>query len=87
MNFKGKCRAAHIKKGDSRLHIEAVKVNNGADKYCMKEDTRLDGPWSFGVKPVERNSKKDWEEVFEKAKVGDFSDIPADIKVKHWGNL
>lgn len=29
----------------------------------MKEDTRLDGPWSFGVKPVEVNSKHDWEET------------------------
>lgn len=69
------------------LHAEKVVRNNGADKYCMKEDTRLDGPWEFGVKPVERNNKTDWERVFEDAKKGDLDSIPADIKVKHFGNL
>jgi len=29
----------------------------------MKEETRIDGPWEFGVKPVQRNNKTDWEEV------------------------
>lgn len=56
-------RASAIKKLDRRLHIEIVKTNNGADDYCMKEDTRLEGPFEFGTKPVKRNSKADWEEV------------------------
>lgn len=67
MHFSKVKRAAHIKKKDMRLHIEIVKINNGADEYCMKEDTRIDGPWEFGVKPVKRNSKTDWAEVKEKA--------------------
>lgn len=62
-------------------------MNNGADTYCMKEDTRLDGPWEYGIKPVKRNSKADWEAVYEEAKKGNFDAIPADIKVKHYGNL
>jgi len=41
-------------------HFEPVKVNNGADDYCMKEDTRVEGPWEFGTRPVKRNSKTDW---------------------------
>lgn len=76
-----------IKKIDNRLHIEIVKKNNGADTYCMKEETRVEGPWEFGEKPIERNNKKDWEKVFEEAKMGNFDKIPADIKVRHWGNL
>lgn len=63
MNFKDQKRASAIKKLDKRLHIEIVKVNNGADTYCMKEETRLEGPWEFGTKPLKRNSKTDWEEV------------------------
>lgn len=74
-------------KYDKRVHIEVVKVNNGADDYCLKEDTRVDGPWEFGVKPVKRNSKADWDRVYELAKSGRFDDIPADIKVKHYANL
>lgn len=52
MNFKKPTRCAKIKKSDNKLHIEVVKINNGAHDYCMKEDTRLEGPYEFGVKPV-----------------------------------
>lgn len=86
-NYKDQKKAGGIKKHDSRLHIEIVKVNNGADSYCMKEETRVDGPWEFGVKPVKRNSKTDWAEVFQNAKIGNLDAIPDDIKVKHYGNL
>lgn len=44
-NFKKPVRPSHIKKVDNRLHIEIVRVNNGADTYCMKEETRLEGPY------------------------------------------
>lgn len=87
MNFTNNARASKIKKYDNKLHIEIVKVNNGADTYCMKEDTRLEGPYEFGIKPVKRNSKTDWDQVWEKAKSGQFEDIPADIRTKHYGNL
>ena len=53
----------------------------------MKEDTRVLGPWEFGVKPVERNSKHDWEEVKKNAQEGKLDKIPADIYVKHYRTL
>lgn len=53
----------------------------------MKEDTRLDGPWEFGIKPVKRNSKEDWEEVKQHAIKGELNKIPAEIYVKHYHNL
>lgn len=84
MNFKNSIRCAPIKKFDSRLHIEVVKINNGADNYCMKEDTRLEGPFSFGIRPVKRNDKTDWDAVYENAKNGDMEAIPKDIIVKHY---
>lgn len=40
-------------------HFQGVKCNNGADEYCNKEDTRLDGPWSYGVRPARLNTKGD----------------------------
>lgn len=52
VNFKNPQRCAALKKIDNKIHIEVVKINNGAHDYCMKEDTRVDGPWEFGVKPV-----------------------------------
>lgn len=53
----------------------------------MKEDTRLEGPFEYGVKPVKRNSKADWEEVKDHAIKGELDKIPADIFVKHYQNL
>lgn len=50
--FKKPVRASKIKKLDGTVHIEIVKRDNGAGDYCMKEDTRLEGPFEFGTKPV-----------------------------------
>ena len=36
-----------------------IRINNGADDYCNKEDTRVDGPWTFGIKPARLNKKGD----------------------------
>ena len=36
-------------------HYELVVKNNGADRYCMKDDTRVEGPFEFGIKPARRN--------------------------------
>lgn len=48
-----------LKKHCGHSHFEGVKVNNGADAYCMKEDTRVEGPWTFGVRPAQLNKKGD----------------------------
>lgn len=33
-------------------HYEPVKADNGVDAYCMKTDTRIDGPFELGKKPA-----------------------------------
>lgn len=53
----------------------------------MKEDTRVDGPYQFGKKPIQRNNKQDWEEIKQSAVEGHLEQIPADIFVKHYTNL
>lgn len=53
-------RCSYLSNVDKKAHYEKVKVNNGADTYCMKEDTRVEGPFEFGTRPVKRNSKHDW---------------------------
>lgn len=80
-------RAAVFKKLDNKLHIDIVKKNNGADAYCMKEDTRIEGPFEFGIKPVKRNDKNDWDRVYEDAKQGNLDAIPKDILVKHYHSI
>ncbi len=52
-------RLTAMKKFCSRSHFEPVTKNNGADAYCMKEETRVDGPWSFGVRPAQLSVRGD----------------------------
>lgn len=52
-----------MKKHCKITHFSPVKVDNGAHDYVHKEETRIDGPWTFGERPVQRNNKTDWEEV------------------------
>lgn len=71
MNLPGKGqRMSWLKKRDSKAHFEPVKVNNGADRYCLKEETRVEGPYEFGIKPVRVHKKTDWAEVRELAQTG-----------------
>ena len=87
MSFPHNARVSKITKVNKRVHVERVKVNNGADRYCMKEETRVEGPVEYGVKPIRRNNKTDWEEVWSKAKEGKLEDIPANIRVVHYNKL
>jgi len=58
LNYKkpGK-RLAALKKHDPQAHFEPVGIDNGASDYCLKEATRLEGPWEFGLKPARKNVK------------------------------
>ena len=87
INFKTPQRPSRITKIDSHLHIEYVNVNNGADTYCLKKESRVEGPWEFGERPVKVNNKVDWEMVWNKAKEGKFEEIPASVRVIHYSKL
>jgi hypothetical protein len=87
LNFEKPTAITALKKHCGQSHFEVVKINNGAHDYCMKEDTRLDGPWEFGIKPVQRNNKTDWDEVKNNAQKGDLDKIPAEIYIKHYRTL
>lgn len=52
-------RITALKKYSKDCHYEVVGVNNGADTYCNKEAGRLDGPWTFGIRPARLNKKGD----------------------------
>jgi len=72
---------------DKKCHYEKVSKDNGASAYCLKEETRVAGPWEFGEKPLKRNDTKDWEEIKQNAVEGKLDNIPADIYIRHFSNL
>jgi len=52
-----------------------------AAEYCHKEQSRIGVPFELGAKPIQRNSKTDWDSVWTAAKSGDLSAIPASVRV------
>ncbi len=40
-------------------HFEIVKSLDHSIEYCQKADTRIEGPWQFGIRPARRNVKGD----------------------------
>lgn len=72
-------RITALKKFCPKAHFEPVEKDNGIDAYCMKEATRVEGPWEFGIRPVNRNSKTDWDRVKTHAKNNELDKIPSSI--------
>lgn len=87
INTKQAIRVSQILKLDNKTHIEKVILKDNARKYCMKEETRVEGPWEFGKIPIRRNSHVDWEEVWDMAKKGEIEKIPDSIRVIHYNKL
>jgi len=87
VSLKRNQRLSYMRKRDSHAHFEPVQKDNGASKYCLKEETRLEGPFEFGTRPVNRASKQDWEDHWENAKKGNLEEIPADIRIRCYNQL
>lgn len=79
---------AQLKKYCKRSHFEPIIKDNGAADYCMKAETRVEGPFEFGIRPKNKVSKAvEWDVVREQAKKADWDSIPSDIYIKYYGNL
>jgi len=59
-----------------------------AEAYVLKEDSRVDGTmFEFGTKPFKRNSKTDWQQVWDLVVSGKKDDIEPGIKIRNWHAL
>lgn len=52
VNFKNSTRSSKLRKYDPKGHYIGVNIDNGVGKYCMKDESKIEGPWEFGIKPV-----------------------------------
>lgn len=87
VGFKRKIRLAGVKGvfGQS-CHAELTR-SAAANDYVCKEDTRIGEPFRLGKLPSKRNSKEDWDEIWEAAKTGSLMEIPADIRIRSYSTL
>jgi hypothetical protein len=57
-----------------------VKVDNGAQMYNMKEESCVEGPMEpWGIRPLKRNSKVDWDEVRKLTLAGKVNLLPFEL--------
>ena len=87
MNFKNTEKLGKFKKLNKGIHAEKCKSEKASMDYCQKKETRVEGPQEYGEKPMHRNNKADWEEVWKQAKEGKIEDIPATIRTIHYKTL
>lgn len=45
------CTIKSMVKRFSGAHYVGVLADHGASHYAIKDDTRIAGPWEYGVKP------------------------------------
>jgi len=87
INYGSGKTLSSIKKYCSKMHIEVCRDADSSQRYCLKELTRVAGPWEFGNKPLRRNNKADWDEIYLLAKKRDFESIPKNVLVPHYNNI
>lgn len=62
-------------------HWELTR-SRAAEEYVWKEATRVAGSqFELGVRPINPNSRTDWESIWELAKRGNLDAIPAHVRV------
>jgi len=87
VGFKQKQSLNGVRAVFGDVHAELSR-SSAADTYCQKEETRVPGTeFELGIKSFCRNSKVEWESVWSAAKSGDFSGIPANVRVVNYRTL
>lgn len=76
--------------GVSRIypgHAELTRSDSAAE-YVWKDETRVpDSQFEYGVKPILRSSKPEWESIWEFAKKGEVESIPPAIRVQSYSAI
>lgn len=67
------------------MHLEPCKSQSNAVGYCMKEETRIAGPFTYGVVPaVEgRGHRTDLEDAMEEAEAGNLAMVSGSVMMRY----
>lgn len=82
LHFSGRGkRFTQVTRFIPNAHWEKAYDLHASIAYCSKQDTRFGtyGPYTSGVWPVNRSSRRDWDAMLASAKKGDIASIPADV--------
>jgi len=80
-------RLSAVRKQFGPFHAELTK-SDAALAYVWKEDTRIPNTqFELGELAFKRNSKRDWDQIWESAKSGNITAIDAATRVQHYKTL
>lgn len=87
VGFSKKMALPGVRRIFGNCHAELTR-SDAAAEYVWKDDTRVIGTqFELGAKPIQRNSKTDWESVWTSAVSGDLSSIPPNVRVVSYRTL
>lgn len=68
----------------AEVHGELTR-SEAAEGYVFKDETAVEGTrFELGQRPFKRNSKTDWERVWQLAVSGDLESIPPNVRVQRY---
>lgn len=72
LHFPSPVRLNALKRLLPTAHLETCKGTPAQNiEYCSKPETRMEGPWEYGVPPSEERGKRtDWEHIRDMCKEG-----------------
>lgn len=85
--FSKKMALSGVRRIFGPYHAELTR-SDAAAEYVWKDDTQITGTqFELGAKPIQRNSKTDWEAVWTSAVSGDLAAIPPNVRVVSYRTL
>lgn len=84
--FEKKKRLAAVKTVLGEVHAQLSR-SEAARVYCHKDETSLGRRWEWGTLPIRRNSRLDWDKIWDAAASGSIDEIPSNVRVCHYSSL
>lgn len=88
ISFAANARLSKVKSiFGPECHAELTK-SAAAESYVWKDETAVEGTrFEFGSKLLKRNSKRDWQQIWEDAKDGKVEEIEVAARVQHYRTI
>jgi len=85
--FSSKKSLAQVREVFGPYHSELSR-SEAAAEYVWKLDTRVEGTqFELGSRPFRRNSKPDWDAIWNSAVSGTIDEVPAPLRLLHYRTI
>lgn len=74
INYKRTVRFSTVKKLHPKIHAEHAKYPQKALQYCLKEETRIDGPWTYGDYELDESKVKLTRQVLDEMTIEEIKE-------------